>query len=302
MDSALRLLQALNDQKTNFFKAAVNFRLQSWAKSETTISKCLSADDVKDWINNDVDPKQLRNPVRDFQNVASITCLAFASLVNDAQTVRQLVESGADVRATDWSGCTPLHYACASRVEAQAKVEYMLQRDASLVNATNYSPNRELLLKRFWILPRYSTPLHMAVGHNQPACVKTLVKDFNAPVNVDACGWTALQIGALAGSAEAMKMLLHHPDCNVNYTNNPGLTALRFAVLSKHRTLAAVNVIASHPNCDFSITSRGRTAADEARRHGHNRIAALIEEKSRGSLANTYEHMFSQLYTLLLTV
>ena len=232
-DLSSRLLQALNDQ------------------NQTTIDECVAEDGPKVWINNNVDPKQLVKPVVDFKDVESITCLTFASLVNDFQTVRQLVKSGSDVRATDWTGCTPLHYACASRVEAQAKVEYMLQRDASLVNATNYSPNA-VLRPWIWSLRRYSTPLHVAARHGQTDCVKTLVDVGKAPVNVtDEWGWTALHIAAEAGSVEAVEVLLSHPSCDVSITDKDGLTA-----------------------------------ADDARRRRHDDIAALIEDKAQGKFRN----------------
>ena len=93
VDGSLRLLQALND------------------KHQAAIDECVAAEGAKDWINYDVDPKQLDNPCREFKDVLSITCLTFASLVNDVQTVRQLVESGADPTVTDSEGCSVLHYA-----------------------------------------------------------------------------------------------------------------------------------------------------------------------------------------------
>ena len=265
-----RLLQALNDQ------------------SPAAINECVTADEAEDWINNNVDPKQLVNPVVDFKDVESITCLSFASLFNDFRTVRQLVESGSDVRATDWTGCTPLHYACASRVEARAKVEYMLQRDASLVNATNYSEKAVLHPERNWLLPRYSTPLHVAALHEQTACVKTLVNVSKAPVNATdgQRGLTALHLAAWAGHAEVVKVLVQHPDCRVNATDRWGRrTALHLATREDHAE--AVEVLVSHPSCDVIITDDdGRTAADAARRRGHDDIAALIEAKAKGKLMN----------------
>ena len=301
MDSSLRLLHALNDQR------------------QAAIDECVVAEGAKDWINNAVEPRQLFNPVSDFEDVKSITCLTFASLVNDARTVRQLVESGADVRATDWTGCTPLHYACASRVEAQAKVEYMLQRDASLVNATNYSKNSVLRSGR-WSLPRYSTPLHVATEHNQTDCVKTLVNVGKAPVNaIDGNGWTTLRLAAVYGHDEAAEVLVQHPDCRVNATDRWNRTALHLAaqngraetvnVLVQHPDChvnatdgwpgstvlyhaaygghaEAVKVLVSHPRCDVSITDEhGHTAADDARRRGHDDIAALIEAKAKSKFA-----------------
>ena len=268
VDPSSRLLQALNDQ------------------SPAAINECVTADDTKVWINNDVDPKQLVNPVVDFKDVESVTCLTFASLVNDFQTVRQLVESGSDVRVTDWTGCTPLHYACASRVEAQAKVEYMLQRDASLVNATNYSENAVLDPEDDASLWRYSTPLHVAARHGQTHCVKTLVDVGKAPVYAtDGLGWTALHRAAEAGHAEAVEVLVQHPDCRVNATDEEGWTALHLAALLGRAE--AVEVLVSHPRCDVSITDEyGDTAADLARGRQHGDIAALIEAKAKGKFRN----------------
>ena len=263
MDGSLRLLQALND------------------KHQAAIDECVAAEGAKDWINYDVDPKQLDNPVREFKDVASITCLTFASLVNDVQTVRQLVESGADPTVTDSEGCSVLHYACASRVDAQAKVTYLLQRDASLVNAYNHSENAVLAP---WTK---STPLHVAARHNQTDCIKILNKDGKASVNAtDERGRTALHLAAAAGSAEAVNMLVQHPDCRVNATDVYGCTALHDA--AEAGSAEAVKVLVQHPSCDFSITDEddgfdGDTAAGWARRRGHDDIAALIEAKSKGN-------------------
>ena len=193
VDGSLRLLQALND------------------KHQAAIDECVAAEGAKDWINYDVDPKQLDNPVREFKDVASVTCLTFASLVNDVQTVRQLVESGADPTVTDSEGCSVLHYACANRADAQAKVTYLLQREASLVNAYNHSKNAVLTRRK------RSTPLHVAARYNQTDCVKILINDGKALVNATVeYGCTALHLAAAAGSAEAAKVLVQYPDCRVN--------------------------------------------------------------------------------------
>ena len=78
----------------------------------------------------------------------------------------------------------------------------MLQRDASLVNATNYSPNAVLDSKDDEPLSRYSTPLHVAALHVQTECVKTLVNAEKAPVNVtDGEDFAALHLAAAAGRA-----------------------------------------------------------------------------------------------------
>ena len=122
-DPSLRLLQALNDRKTNFLKAAGSSRLRSWFKRKTVINMCLRANDVKTWINSDVDPKRLVNPVVDFKDVESVTCLTFASLVNDARTVRQLVEwSRRQSYRLDWLHTAALRVRESRRGAGQGRV------------------------------------------------------------------------------------------------------------------------------------------------------------------------------------
>ena len=275
LDPSSRLLQVLNDQRL------------------ADIDECVAEQGTKVWINKNVDPKQLVNPVVDFEDVESITCLTFASLVNDFRTVRQLVEAGSDVRATDWTGSTPLHYACASRVEAQAKVEYMLQRDASLVNATNYSENAvldskddetlpcRLLLGVGETLPRYSTPLHVATEHNQTECIKTLVNDGQSPVNAtDGDGWTTLRLASVFGNAEAAEVLVQRPDCRVNATDRWGRSGLHLAAENGHTE--AVKVLAEHPNCRVNATdSDGSTALHTAAWAGHAEAVKVLVSHPR---------------------
>ena len=262
------LLQALNDQ------------------NQAAIDERLATEGVKAWINHRALPEQLDNPIRELQDVKSITCLTFASLVKDVQTVRKLVESGADPTVTDSEGYSVLHYACASRVDAQAKVTYLLQRDASLVNAYNHSENAVLAP---WTK---STPLHVAARHNQTDCIKILNKDGKASVNAtDERGRTALHLAAAAESAEAVNMLVQHPDCRVNATDEYGKTALHDA--AEVGSAEAVKVLVQHPSCDFSITDEddgfdGDTAAGWARRWRHDEMAALIDAQSKGNITKHF--------------
>ena len=74
---------------------------------------------------------------------------------------------------------------------------------------------------------------------------------------------------------------MQHPDCRVNATDWRGRTALHHAAVAGRAE--AVEVLVSHPSCDVSITDEdGDTAADEARRWGHDDIAALIDAKAKG--------------------
>ena len=238
------LLQALNDQ------------------NQAAIDECLAIEGVKDWINRSALLEQLHNPIRHFKDVKSITCLTFASVVNEARTVQQLVEAGADVVKTDSKGLSPLHYACASDIDSDAKVAYLSRRYLSSQKAVHIDSDNQVayLIQRgascrVVLDPEvYSTSLRLAARLNQAGRVKALIDKHG--VSVNATDWldgrTALCEAAEAGHTEAVKVLLQYPDCRVNDTMFFG------------------------------------TVADLAREQGHYDIAALIEDKSAGNFTKHF--------------
>ena len=243
-------------------------------RNDTAIKECLAIVGVNVWINYPVLPKLLENRIRQFIDVESITCLTFASLVSTNETVRLLVEAGADIAVTDSRGYSTLHYACASDIDAEDKIAYLVQRGASPQKATDGSketlPGPEF----------YSTSLLLAASLNQAGRVRALIDDHGVSVNATGeYDRTALHHAAEAGSAEAVKVLVQHPDCRVNATSSMGRTPLHDAAYEGN--IDCVNVLVSHPNCDFT-DRRGRTVAVVARERGHDDIAALIEAKSTG--------------------
>ena len=216
---------------------------------------------VKVWINHRALPEQLDNLVRQIKDVNSITCLTFASLVNEARTVQQLIEAGADVAAKDSVGFSPLHYACVSDVDSNAKVTYLMQRDAS--SQTDTGGTEQVVLK-----PEvYSTSLRLAARLNQADRMRALIHDHGASVNAtDEQGRTALHVAAAAGSAETVKVLVQHPSCDFSITDRDGLTA-----------------------------------AGRARLFGHDDIAEMIEAKSKGNFTKNCEHFSSQFCSMSVT-
>ena len=128
-DPSLRMLKLVNykflesfdesaapdKSNTTFFKAVSNLELGSWLKEKLTtkksriqlaIDECITAPDVKDWINELVDVEHLNYPPEIVALVQNVTCLTFASDVSDARTVRRLVEAGSDIAARDSLGRT----------------------------------------------------------------------------------------------------------------------------------------------------------------------------------------------------
>ena len=228
------LLQALNDQ------------------NQAAIDEYLATKGVKDWINHRAMPEQLDNHIREFKDVKSITCLAFASLVSEARTVQQLIEAGADVAVTDSEGFSPLHYACASDADSDVKTAYLMQRESSQ-RATGGS--EQLILGPDF----YSTSLRLAARHNLADRVRALIDDHGASVNAtDEDGWTALHLAARAGHAEAVKVLVQHPSCDVSITDRRGRTAADWARRRRRDNIAALIEAKSNGNFTkllLSVTS-----------------------------------------------
>ena len=251
------LLQALNDQ------------------NQATIDERLATEGVKDWINRRALPEQLDNPVRQFNDVKSMTCLAFASLVSEARTVQQLIEAGADVAVTDSKGFLPLHYACASDIDSDAKLVYLIQSNESSQNSTSNS-NKVVLGPDV-----YSSSVRLAAAHNLAGRMKVLIANHGASVNdTDEEYRTALHIAAEAGHAEAVDVLVQNPDCRVNATNVLGRTALHLAAMAGHNEV--VKVLALCPACRVNVTDRWeiRTALHHASQAGHAEAVKLLVQQS----------------------
>ena len=177
-DLSPKLLQALNDE------------------NKKNIDECIKDKSVKKWIDNRVDHKQIQNARVTFADfVKDTTCLGYASAWNDARTVRQLVQAGADVTATDSQGYTPLHWACGSKTEAKQKVDYLLSCDTSVVRARNNDND---------------TPLNRAAAGGNDTVISVLIQ-HGAEVNErGGLGRTALHDACNKGHVACIHELMRH--------------------------------------------------------------------------------------------
>ena len=145
--------------------------------------------------------------------------------------MRQLVEAGADIAVTDSWGHSLVHYACASDIDADAKVTYLMQSGASSQTTSSG-----------WASPEfYSTSLRLAAWLNQADRVRALIDEHG--VSVNAANWwgsTPLSLAALFGSAEAVDVLVSYQDCDFSMTDGDGETAADCARLGRHNDLAAL--------------------------------------------------------------
>ena len=175
-DGARTLLQALND------------------RDQEVIDQCLKHKSVKKVIDNKVKISEVVNIRGSFVDV-DITGLCYASMCNDTRTVQQLVQAGADVTVTDSREWRPLHRACASKIEAKQKVEYLLSCDASLIRARNNYNN---------------TPLNVAALSGNDTVISVLIQHGAEVDERGEFGRTALHHACQRGHVACIHELMKH--------------------------------------------------------------------------------------------
>jgi len=132
------------------------------------------------------------------------TELRMAALYGNFEKVRDLVDGGVDVNATNNDGMAPLHWAVQKRLDI---VRYLVEHGAN-VNSTSING---------------LTPLHNAVEKGHLDIVAFLV-EHGAYVNAARSdGWTPLHMAANVKKFDIVKYLVEH-GANVNSTDKDDIT------------------------------------------------------------------------------
>ena len=146
---------------------------------------------------------------------AARTTLADAAEQRDQASVRALLQTGADVNATQVDGTTALHWAA---YHDDAETVQLLVRAGAKVNAVN----------------RYGVPPLAQACINGNAAVVKLLLEAGADVNATMKGGeTVLMLAARSGNAEAVKALLAR-DAKTGARERLGQTALMWAAAEGH--------------------------------------------------------------------
>jgi ankyrin repeat protein len=195
--------------------------------------------------------------------------VADAAQQSDIETVRRLLQQGADVNAAQGDGMTALHWAAQN---GNVDIMHILLYAGASVQATTR-------------LGGY-TPLHMASMRGSEAAVRLLLDNGSKPDVLTSTGVTALHFAAQAGRPQAIQALLAGgADVNAKDTYS-GRTPLMFATAANRldaiETLirAGADIAATTEVVDYAA----RSQADGIDRQRRNRVmtAANEPEAARG--------------------
>ena len=186
--------------------------------------------------------------------VAGGWTIAFRDAVrrNDVEKVRTLLSDGADVKAKNQLGDTPLHAAAEGNAKEAAELLLSKEADVNAVNNDGMTPMHlaagsdavdvavALLANGADVNAKAksaSTPLHMAAFFNSLSVAELLLAN-GADVNVKAGnGRTPLHLAAFRGAADVVPLLLAK-GADINARDQNAFTPLALAVQENHKAIA----------------------------------------------------------------
>ena len=217
-------------------------------------------------------------------------------------TARLLIERGADVRAGDFSGRTPMTIAVSNCAEA---IELLLASGMDVNEQTRYGPPLLIAARHQWPYPEPSIRLWVSQAEgpiNGPGdAVKILIEKGADPNARDGAGRNALMVMSLeprldndveitlqaGGTRESRKRLrrsdktverigetLLNAGCDVNAADNKGRTPLIYAVASERSKV--VNLLMKRGANISAKDHNGESALDWAIKSGNEEIIRLL--------------------------
>ena len=185
------------------------------------------------------------------------------------ETMKRLIEAGAEVDVCNDRSSTPLHWALSDT----EKIRLLLRHGADINAKTEResTPVRLAAMQRFDISP-----------------LKLLLKKGADPNIASINGQTPLMSAAAAGNLEAMKLLLANKADPLAVAGNGGV-ALMSAAAS--RNAAAVKLLLEHGADVNAKTKRNQTALSGAALRGaEDVVALLLEEGAEVNIADYQGH------------
>lgn len=201
-----------------------------------------------------VEPLLANRDLVNAKDPAGSTPLHHAAAFGDLDTVKLLLDAGAEINAKNRRGSTPLHWA----IDNEAKVRLLLSRGAA-VNARQVEGR---------------TPLYQAASlGNANAIVRLLLESGADPNLAMANGRTPLMAAAGRGDVEAMTLLVN-ARAGVDTRNGAGETALILAAGDGNP--AAVRFLLDNGADARAKTKRSETALGNAGTAGNEETVRLL--------------------------
>lgn len=240
---------------------------------------------------------EIRNAVEvhgehiDTVNTNGWSAVMFAVSLMNMDSLRVLIELGADLNNPDKHGITPLMLAA----DANDKdiVELLLAGNANPLQVSNDGRTAFDISVRAGrqvvsLLIAEACALH-AIKQENPDLLLQAVRD-GAYVNIrNPTGWTPLMFFAVRGNVHAVNTLLREYNADPNRTEEDGWTALHFAAVTGHEQVIKMLLnngadpsIVTIPNQNEGGT--GLTARQLAQREGFKHIVSLIPYSSSHEL------------------
>ncbi|XP_013391240.1 ankyrin-1-like [Lingula anatina] len=196
-------------------------------------------------------PKQIK------QMMCGQTALHIALLTGNADMVKLLLDSGAEVNAENEDGRTPLYWAAEEGHEDIVKLLLEHGTDPNITNEWG------------------RTPLYWAAEEGHEDIVKLLLEHGTDPNITNESGRTPLCWAAEEGHEDIVKLLLER-GADPNITNKWGRTPLYWAAYEGHEDI--VKLLLEH-GADPNITYKwDRTPLHVAAGEGHEDVVKLLLE------------------------
>lgn len=225
------------------------------------------------------------------KNEVGLTALNLAVATGEAESVRMLVNAGADPHGADGSGVTPMEKVARLRrfIELEIEpvdeegiadaIEWIIEPPDPMdfeVEAWLEEVTREERYKRAQRNRRRLRLFH-AAAKGDVIGVKSLIIAGGDVYSATRRGVTPLHVAALNGHAETVRVLLW-AGANVDARDASGQTPL-YQVSGKGNTEIVRILLKSGADAN-ATTNRGRTPLWFARRRGHAEIARMLGDAS----------------------
>ena len=202
------------------------------------------------------------------------TPLHEACIAGKEVIVKFLLKSGAQVDRRNYDGHTPLFFACRFGFLSVAKT--LVESGCSDVNITSNSG---------------STPLHLAIRHNELECARYLIENCGAEFVRNFTGSIGLHIASMNGFIDIVKHLLQISTrgFDVDDKNYDDETALHIACNNGHLELVKTLIKDFNANVD-ARTNHGSTPLLLACGAGHLKVCEYLLDR-RFTIAAVTDNM-----------